>query len=235
MFSYYVGDLHKAVTEEILLLFFSQFSSVDSVRVCVDTFTSLSKGYGYVNFTNQIEAEAAIKLLNYTCLMGQEIRIMPAIHDKNKREATGCNLFISNLPSSFTSRKLFEYFSHHGDILTCKFDEKKRHGFVSYSDPQVAQRVIGRCNGVEIEGHQVYVGTHVQKAKRISTTRTHFSKERGDEPKVFVKNLPLDVSETTLRRVFGSFGDIRTIHFHPVPKFNACWALVVYSEATSAE
>jgi polyadenylate-binding protein len=50
MASLYVGDLAGSVDESVLIGVFSQVAPVATVRVCRDTVSGVSLGYGYVNF-----------------------------------------------------------------------------------------------------------------------------------------------------------------------------------------
>jgi len=57
----YVGDIEQSVTEHKLLEFFrSRYPSAFSAKIITDNVTKLSKGYGFVKFTNHDEAHRAI-------------------------------------------------------------------------------------------------------------------------------------------------------------------------------
>lgn len=58
--SLYVGDLHPDVTDAMLLEAFAEFKSLDSVRVCLDSSTGRSLGYGYVNFVSPQDGKIGV-------------------------------------------------------------------------------------------------------------------------------------------------------------------------------
>lgn len=60
----YVGSLSASITNEQLQALFTPFGKVDSARVITDQDTGTSKGFGFVEMTEDQEAEAAMKALN---------------------------------------------------------------------------------------------------------------------------------------------------------------------------
>lgn len=60
----YVGNLSYDATEEELKTLFSQAGVVQSVAIIKDRETSRSKGFAFIEMSNQAEAQAAISQLN---------------------------------------------------------------------------------------------------------------------------------------------------------------------------
>jgi RNA recognition motif-containing protein len=60
----YVGNLTYRVSSSDLEQLFSQFGSVESAEVISDRDTGRSKGFGFVEMSNDNEARAAIESLN---------------------------------------------------------------------------------------------------------------------------------------------------------------------------
>ncbi|KAH7570695.1 hypothetical protein JRO89_XS05G0158200 [Xanthoceras sorbifolium] len=67
----YVGNLAKTVTTEILKNFFSDKGKVVSAKVSRVPGTSKSSGFGFVSFSSEEEAEAAISSLNNSVIAGR--------------------------------------------------------------------------------------------------------------------------------------------------------------------
>jgi cold-inducible RNA-binding protein len=60
----YVGNLSYDTTEDELKTLFSQAGAVQSVAIIKDRETGRSKGFAFVEMSNQAEAQAAISQLN---------------------------------------------------------------------------------------------------------------------------------------------------------------------------
>jgi RNA recognition motif-containing protein len=84
----YVGNLAYGVTEDDLREAFSQFGSVHSVNVITDKFSGQSKGFGFVEMSDNSEADAAIKALNETALGGRNMKVNQA-KPREERPARG--------------------------------------------------------------------------------------------------------------------------------------------------
>jgi RNA recognition motif-containing protein len=74
----YVGNLSYNVTEDELKKLFSEFGEVTTVNIITDKFSGQSKGFGFVEMTNDSEAEEAIKALDGSELKGRNIKVNQA-------------------------------------------------------------------------------------------------------------------------------------------------------------
>jgi len=74
----YVGNLSFDVTEEELKKAFEAFGKVETVRVLKDNYTGRSKGFGFVEMSNNAEAESAISELNDKELNGRKLKVNQA-------------------------------------------------------------------------------------------------------------------------------------------------------------
>ena len=60
----FIGNLNYKIREEQLGNLLSEFGDVRSVKIVMDRETGRSKGFGFVEMSNDAEASAAIKELN---------------------------------------------------------------------------------------------------------------------------------------------------------------------------
>jgi RNA recognition motif-containing protein len=74
----YVGNLAYSVTDADLQEAFGRFGEVTSAKVIVDRDSGQSKGFGFVEMSNNSEADAAIKALNDTDMKGRSVKVNQA-------------------------------------------------------------------------------------------------------------------------------------------------------------
>lgn len=166
MYTWFVGDLDKSVTETMLFKVFSEYPGLMSLKIPKDVVSGDSLCYAYVNYDSIEHADAARDGLNYTTVCNSEIRIMPSIQDKSKRESMGGNVFLSHLPENLTTRYLYEEFKKYGFIMSCKYISQKGQCFILYKDKIDAIKMIKQVNNTEIKGHTIYAGLHINKKER---------------------------------------------------------------------
>ena len=71
----YVGNLLHAATEKQVKTLFEQFGEVVSVKIIKDKLTGASKGFAFVEYTTEEDAEAALEGLNGKPFEGRTLRI----------------------------------------------------------------------------------------------------------------------------------------------------------------
>ena len=74
----YVGNLPFSATNESLSEMFSKFGSVDSSKIITDRDTGRSKGFGFVEMSQNDEADAAIEKLNGADMGGRALTVNEA-------------------------------------------------------------------------------------------------------------------------------------------------------------
>jgi RNA recognition motif-containing protein len=100
----YVGNVSYDASGEDLSVLFAEAGTVLASRVIVDRVTGKSRGFGFVEMANEVEAEAAIGRFNGYRLLGRALLVHLA-HDNRElsrraREAKARQRAISS-PNSF--------------------------------------------------------------------------------------------------------------------------------------
>lgn len=85
----FVGGLPYSVTSEELKNTFTNFGEVASATVITDKFSGQSKGFGFVEMTNDDEAQTAIKELDGSELGGRKIAVSVARPREERPQGQG--------------------------------------------------------------------------------------------------------------------------------------------------
>ncbi|KAL6949962.1 hypothetical protein ACO0QE_000631 [Hanseniaspora vineae] len=92
-YSVYVGDLSLSVTEYDLLQLFKSYypTTVKKVKIVFDLQTSISKGYGFVEFSDSYDQTKALQTMNGVFLKGKPIRISSASSSSSSSTSSSNN------------------------------------------------------------------------------------------------------------------------------------------------
>jgi RNA recognition motif-containing protein len=82
----YVGNLSYEVTEEDLQNAFESFGQVESVKIIKDNYSSRSKGFGFIEMSNNADAQSAINGLKDKELKGRTLKVNTARPRNNNRD-----------------------------------------------------------------------------------------------------------------------------------------------------
>ncbi|MBS0621103.1 MAG: RNA-binding protein [Verrucomicrobia bacterium] len=74
----YVGSLPFSTTEEELHDLFASYGPITSVRIVIDKFTGMSKGFGFVEMESSEDAQKAVEALNGSSLNGRTLIVNEA-------------------------------------------------------------------------------------------------------------------------------------------------------------
>jgi RNA recognition motif-containing protein len=74
----YVSNLSFNVQDEDLKEFFAEYGAVDSAKVITDKFTGKSRGFGFVEMSDNAAAQKAIAELDGASVESRTIRVMEA-------------------------------------------------------------------------------------------------------------------------------------------------------------
>ncbi|KAI0880835.1 RNA-binding domain-containing protein [Annulohypoxylon maeteangense] len=186
--SLFVRSLPPTTTTETLTDFFSQHFPVKHATVILDPQTKLSRGYGFVTFTDADDAKEAKEKLSKQKLDGRPLvlEIAEPRHRQSASESAGVvarkaerqemlaearkapKLIVRNLPWSIkTSNQLAALFQSFGKVKYSDLPNAKGKlsgfGFVTMRGRKNAERAIEAVNGKAVDGRTLAVDWAVDK------------------------------------------------------------------------
>jgi len=87
----YVGGLPYATTEDSLRAAFSQAGNVSSATIIMDRMSGRSKGFGFVEFENDADADKAIEMFHGKDFEGRNLTVNEArpLEERPPRRSNG--------------------------------------------------------------------------------------------------------------------------------------------------
>ncbi|RMZ84038.1 hypothetical protein DV737_g1322, partial [Chaetothyriales sp. CBS 132003] len=185
--SLFVRSLPVSVTSEKLAAHFSDAYPIKHAFVVQDHQTKISRGFGFVTFTDAEDARAAAAKFNNSTLDNRKIKVevaqarhrdiddgakkgenltavkLRAERDQQKQDAQPPRLIVRNLPWSIsTAEDLTRLFQSYGKIkhaIVPKRPAGSQYGFgvVIIRGKKNAQKALDQVNGKEIDGRTLAV------------------------------------------------------------------------------
>lgn len=85
----YIGNLPFGVDSDKLKELFSEFGNVEEATVITDKFSRRSKGFGFVTFENDADADKAVAEMNGKEVEGRQIKVSEAKPMEERPEGGG--------------------------------------------------------------------------------------------------------------------------------------------------
>mmetsp|Transcript_52113 Transcript_52113/g.93400 ORF Transcript_52113/g.93400 Transcript_52113/m.93400 type:complete len:674 (+) Transcript_52113:74-2095(+) len=130
-------------------------------------------------------------------------------------------VFFSNVPYSTTEETIRQVFSGAGEVRDVKFfrqksGESRGMGVVTFAEPESVQTAIQTLRDAEVDERSMWVSTHTRSADASDGGRRP---ARGVQhptivtrsSRVFFSNVPFDVEEETLERLFEEAGKVEEL------------------------
>ena len=239
----FLKNLDREMTNKQLHELCSQYGPVISAAQSTDA-NNVRLGYGHVHFQTEEAAAAAVEGLNNKEVNGLVLTagiFVRKIEREKEEEKTFKKVFFKNLKSDVTEESLKKFLSAYGTATAAfvnghpKFSTK--YAIVDMSSHEEAVAVIEKLHGEkkEIAGddHSLFVCRCRKKADRKPTHNDMYQNEGRN---LYIKYLPDDLNDESLRAAFAPFGEIESLSLQMTPEgiFRGV-AFVCYKTKESAD
>ena len=129
---------------------FQRIGPTKSCKICRHKTTGYSYGFGFVEYFTPEHAQLAIDKLNGHQVENKFIKV--ALSRKGGERIKGANLYVRNIPKTWTSEDLRELFKPYGNIINSKVltepmsGASKGVGFILYNLKSEAEAAISALN-----------------------------------------------------------------------------------------
>lgn len=177
-FHVFVGDLSQDVESHQLKEAFAPFGEISDCKVIRDSQTHQSKGYAFICFVRQEDAEMAIASMNGQWIGGRAIRTNWANgkatvstsrtetkqsgsrtlrYDDvyNQSSATNSTVYCGGIQTDLTDELIRENFEQYGNIQDIRVFKEKGYAFIRFDTKESATKAIVGVHGSQMGGFTV--------------------------------------------------------------------------------
>lgn len=156
MNSLIINYLPQFITDEEYKNMLISIGPIQSSKIVRDKSTGFSYGFGFVEYQADRDAARAVKIFDGLPMYGKRIRVQHA--NKTDEHAKAYNLYVKNIPSTYTETDLDKLFEPFGKIKTSKVlmdlqtGQSRNIGFVLFETKSESDKAISEMNGKTITG-----------------------------------------------------------------------------------
>eukprot|EP01041_Mallomonas_annulata_P009649 gene9649-20054_t len=205
----YLKQFPETWDDSKLMEVFSSYGSVTSAKVACDP-DGKGRGFGFVNFSDHVEAEKAYNELNNKLFedpsgnfelyvnraqkkteRSREIKSrIETIRNDRMNKFQGMNLYVKNVDDQVNDDEFRSLFAPFGTITSARImrdDQGSRgFGFVCYSSPEEATRAVQELNNKMVHAKPIFVTLHQRKEHR----RAHLAATYGSRMGGMARGFP---------------------------------------------
>ncbi|KAF0990126.1 hypothetical protein HZS_5507 [Henneguya salminicola] len=225
----FIKNIEPMLDSKALYQGFSTFGPVLSCKIAVDEY-GLSKGYGFIQFYNEKDAENARIRSNGVIFMKKKLVVTKFIPKSARTDAKPVNpneytnVFVKNFGLEWTHEDLKNAFSKFGEITSCLIqkdqqDKSLGFGFVNFATHQSAAEAVKVMNGFELpNGLKLFASKAMKKLERQAFLKKQYEQKKKEYYKQFqnlnlyVKNFDESISDEKLGELFAPYGKIKSSH-----------------------
>lgn len=212
--------------------FKSLFQSIGPVMGCKlirNKATNQNLGYGFVNYSNSDDAERAILNLDGIKIENKVIKVSYARPSSDSIK--GANLYISNMPKTWSCQNMNQFFSVCGKIITSRIlcnqgnGQSKGVGFIRFDQRQEADLAIQKFNNILLQNEPITV-KYANYPIILKTPSSYIISNNQMQSYtcqlvdnllsasswcIFVYNLSPETDDSILWQLFGPFGAVQSV------------------------
>lgn len=188
-------------SDDELVALFKEYGTITSSKVMFDEDKKKNKGFGFVAFTDEKAAKAAMEAVNGTEIGKEDSKVkllvVPALSKaqrekqlKEMREkrgivrnqSTGTNLYVKHLADEIDDEELLKMFGEFGQITSGKVmldkstGKSRGFGFVNFKEQEAATKAVTEMHKKVVGKKQLYVALAQSKQERLDRIRADLNR-----------------------------------------------------------
>ena len=159
----FVGDFEDTMTGSMLFDYFQNFGKIVQFVFPINDSTRKPKGYAFITYKNQTEAQKAIKVANHQKIQNNPIRVL-SFKTNFKELPKDANLLLNNLSENITEKDIEDWFrtNNISGVVSCKIlydhGKSKGYGYVQLDSVKTCDEFLETWKGcIKIKDQDVAV------------------------------------------------------------------------------